>query len=813
MRRAAARFGLLAFLAGVPAALRSVLGPPGLPSFGPSGGLSDTYLPAEGVLEVLGLLAWALWTYLAVALLLHSAVVVVSFRGGRPHRLLAISSLLAPKTLRHLVEFAVGGTLLAASFSTRVAASIPLAAPAPVATSAEMVPAASNPVGAPERRAKDAYRVRVGDSLWRIAERELGSGFRWREIYGLNEGKCFPDGRCLTDPHLIHPGWVLELPAAEDGRRDRVEKDRPDGRERPRPSVTATPTAVPDSAASPLPRQSPAPAESEEDDPPEISEDTQSGPSTEPVLHLPSGVVVAASFASGLLTAHLIGRLHRRRARRLSAPEPAEPEEPLMVHDMRRAGAAPMVGQLDVALEAAVEAWRGKTGVWPRLLLALQGQRVVRIVIGDAETALPAASGGSVSPHVRFARVEGTVHAEVTGPFPPRLRPRLSPLERGLLVPIGRTRDGAAVHVGAAWTGTVSLTGPAAPSLARQMILAAAVQATPEDLKVVLLGAGEKLGIERLPQVAGAYGWEEGPNRLRDIQIELLRRARLLFEEGVDDLESHLAGHPDDRLPALLIVAGEPPQSLGGLVEAVGGEGRGLGAALLALGWQPQTAALHVRAGPYLVEIETDLPCPNVVEPFLLDEQAAEAATNVMRAAYPEGVRETQEAGVQDSSEDAGGSAEAESTVAGEPPLIEPSPSIPAVMPATGEAARGEVTLLPGEETPAPPPDLPVVRCLGPLRISRGERSLRKGWRTKARELLAYLVAHPNGAPKERVVEELFPEIEPRLGESEFDRLASNVRKQVRGPDDSGKYIEKVGESYRLEKRPGGSTPGNSSDS
>jgi hypothetical protein len=34
----------------------------------------------------------------------------------------------------------------------------------------------------------ETYRVRPGDSLWRIAERELGSGFRWREIYRLKSG-------------------------------------------------------------------------------------------------------------------------------------------------------------------------------------------------------------------------------------------------------------------------------------------------------------------------------------------------------------------------------------------------------------------------------------------------------------------------------------------------------------------------------------------------------------------------------------------------------------------------------------------------
>ena len=52
-----------------------------------------------------------------------------------------------------------------------------------------------------------------GDSLWKIAGRNLGDPLRWRDLWRLNRDKPQPDGRALTKPHLIHPGWVLELPA------------------------------------------------------------------------------------------------------------------------------------------------------------------------------------------------------------------------------------------------------------------------------------------------------------------------------------------------------------------------------------------------------------------------------------------------------------------------------------------------------------------------------------------------------------------------------------------------------------------------
>lgn len=49
------------------------------------------------------------------------------------------------------------------------------------------------------------YVVQRGDSLWRIAEQQLGDGFRWREIHQLNQG-------LITNPDLICSGWVLTLP-------------------------------------------------------------------------------------------------------------------------------------------------------------------------------------------------------------------------------------------------------------------------------------------------------------------------------------------------------------------------------------------------------------------------------------------------------------------------------------------------------------------------------------------------------------------------------------------------------------------------
>ncbi|MEJ7755718.1 MAG: hypothetical protein WKF83_04710 [Nocardioidaceae bacterium] len=50
------------------------------------------------------------------------------------------------------------------------------------------------------------------DTLWDIAERYLGDGLRYKEIYRLNKDQTQPDGQVMTQADLIHPGWVIQLP-------------------------------------------------------------------------------------------------------------------------------------------------------------------------------------------------------------------------------------------------------------------------------------------------------------------------------------------------------------------------------------------------------------------------------------------------------------------------------------------------------------------------------------------------------------------------------------------------------------------------
>jgi len=62
---------------------------------------------------------------------------------------------------------------------------------------------------APHEEAK-LYTVVKGDTLWKIAEKNLGNGARYTEIFEANKPM-------LSDPDLIFPGQALRIPGAQAG--------------------------------------------------------------------------------------------------------------------------------------------------------------------------------------------------------------------------------------------------------------------------------------------------------------------------------------------------------------------------------------------------------------------------------------------------------------------------------------------------------------------------------------------------------------------------------------------------------------------
>jgi DNA-binding SARP family transcriptional activator len=147
----------------------------------------------------------------------------------------------------------------------------------------------------------------VYDSLWRIADRTLADGSRWPEIYALNRGQPQADGRTLTNPNLIRPGWILALPDTQ------PKTSTPPLRPSP-PAVAPEISPAPSSSSPATTPETPStiPATPSPSAPSSTVPPMETGTRAEPGLDLPSGAFVGLGLAAVVAGAFLIARLRRR---------------------------------------------------------------------------------------------------------------------------------------------------------------------------------------------------------------------------------------------------------------------------------------------------------------------------------------------------------------------------------------------------------------------------------------------------------------------------------------------------------------------
>jgi hypothetical protein len=297
---------LLALLAGVPAALVTVLGSP-IPHSLPPVSLLTQRLGIEAMLRILSLVIWLAWLQLAVCVVTEVRAAVrntgmpprVPLAGGlQPavHRLVTAALLLfsaataLSPAVTHAAQPAVAITAGAgtartaigpggrsgppAALPARPAAASPSARPARPASRGE--PAAPLPAGEAYHRVRRTEKIyvvqppvgRYHESLWEIAENHLGDGRRYREIFELNKDRMQPDGGKLTIASLIRPGWILRMPRDAYGPGIRLVTLRERGAKpapaTPAPATPAPPTPAPAPAtpapATPATPATPAPA-------------------------------------------------------------------------------------------------------------------------------------------------------------------------------------------------------------------------------------------------------------------------------------------------------------------------------------------------------------------------------------------------------------------------------------------------------------------------------------------------------------------------------------------------------------------------
>lgn len=220
LRGLAATFALAAFVFGVPVLLVYMRSLPDLSVF------SWDRLKARDdgtlALAVIYLGCWVSWAIFAFSVLLSLVSAVRGVRAprlpglalpqGAANQLVASAALLfiSVPVAAHTVAVPPADAYAPPQPTTRLlddtAAPTPETSPAPPPARPEPAPAEPATAGTKQTET-NTYTVKRGDSLWRIAERHLGSGERFKEIAALNVHVL------EQDPDYLEPGLVLRLPA------------------------------------------------------------------------------------------------------------------------------------------------------------------------------------------------------------------------------------------------------------------------------------------------------------------------------------------------------------------------------------------------------------------------------------------------------------------------------------------------------------------------------------------------------------------------------------------------------------------------
>ena len=646
---------LAALVAGIPWALWHFVGwplPHHVPTAAQVGRALDHHgIPAQALVDALAVVVWLTWAALMASL----AAEIPATLSGRRARRLPLAGIFQPLTGRLVAAVAVACLALAprpghlgtaAPALRTVRARQPVAAlvvddavlaaathPGRATTAAPASPAATGvgpaatatathtPAAAQALTTPTTYVVQRGDTLWGIAERELGDPLRWSEIYQLNVGRPQPGGAELTDPHWIAPGWTLLLPTAA----------TPSSVAPVAPSTTTPPSAPsPPAPPDPTPAHTPAPSTTSPSStvparrPAEPQATNGSAHHAtrggEPV-RLPSGSVVAGSFAAGVLTTVALGRLRKRHAYRYRPPEPGRDLTPVPLR--------------------------------PTL------HRLARAARPDDEDATaPDQETVPVFPVDDDAR-------------------RLDPgrLEIG-------SRDGTAVTVEVTDLSGTALSGPAVDDVARALLVGLLVRAVPGATEILLTG---DLADRLLPGVGPDRSLRraEGADHMaRVVEAERIARTRRMAAVDAPDATRFRHDNPENPLPLLVVLLDRVPAESHGRWAALLADAPRLGIAVVFLGDSPlATARMALDANGTVTALDGG-GLSRLVDGATLYRLRADEATELLAAVIDANQDPDEDPDEDDDVVDAHGSVAALHPAGSDP---DPTPEDPGLWPVTSD--------------------------------------------------------------------------------------------------------------------------------
>ncbi|GGW91986.1 hypothetical protein GCM10010383_22220 [Streptomyces lomondensis] len=231
---------LVVLLVGVPLALATQIGWP-LPSGVPSLDWLQQEITVQTFLNILTVVVWLAWAQFTACVLVEMKAALSGV--GVPGRVPGAgpSQLLARQLVAALLlvgataaSFTPGLSQLGQSYDANQKPTVAAAQATPGLFAQQQEQAAGAASALAEQASHAASHAEAGgstaqqgdtkyyriqppegrhhDSLWEIAERHLGDGRRYKEIFELNKDRIQPDGSKLSEASLIRPGWIMEMP-------------------------------------------------------------------------------------------------------------------------------------------------------------------------------------------------------------------------------------------------------------------------------------------------------------------------------------------------------------------------------------------------------------------------------------------------------------------------------------------------------------------------------------------------------------------------------------------------------------------------
>ncbi|MBQ1050819.1 LysM peptidoglycan-binding domain-containing protein [Micromonospora sp. C51] len=649
--------------------------------------------------------------------------------------------------------------------------------------------------------------VRDGDTLSAIAEKWLGDPNRWPEIWALNRGTRFDAvGGRFTDPDLIYPGWVLDLPA------DAVPPRAAD----PAPRVPSEPD-TPRTPEPPVPAESPGVPVTGE------GSDTPPSPSSDP-----AGVVTSAPSAAGGTPSG-------------QATDASPPSGSPSAESGRPGGITWGTGSwLDVGLAAAIVAavsllWARRRrryqprppgphsrsddpDLQPMPAVVTRVRRALRRSTADNSDIFDADLVDEADPDGERPTINESLIAEAL------LESSEPAHDAGPLVPVlpGQHRLLAEVWPPAG----LGLTGPGADAAGRGFLTAALAAGSgnnahasgrviiPAGTVATLLGAGVRL--PETPRLTVTGNLDEALDLLEQ---GTLRRSRLVYQYEVDTLADLRGVAPQEEpQPPILLIAHAGARHERARVAAVLAQGHRLDIHGILLGSWPDGGTVVVdtdgttsrpdgetRHGTHPADMGR-LAVLSAAETIDLVATLAEAHTSDQPSPTPERFRTPP--ATNDPRPDATKSPAAATTLAAGADSDDPTSTGEERPPTPGDVPDLAPVTLP-LVTPRRPPDGPdgdpsppqsgvAVRVLGGARIVDMDTTV--PLRAKSLELLVYLVVHDGDATLDAILDDLLPDAPRSKAPHRLHTYVSALRKTLARTGEPGSYLTHPGRRYALNR-------------